>query len=97
MAALVRALPDGAALLDESGTIAAANESFAELCDRPSTDLLGLAFFEEFGALDGLFLADPYHDYTVDAHSLNAVAMLEGFAAEREREDRARADQAPSG
>ncbi|HZU95539.1 MAG TPA: ACT domain-containing protein [Planctomycetota bacterium] len=55
----------------------------------------------EFGALDCLAQADPYHAYTVDEHTLAAVAALEGETAapdggalvERpplEREDRVR-------
>jgi [protein-PII] uridylyltransferase len=54
----------------------------------------------EFGALDCLAQADPYHAYTVDEHTLAAVAALEGepaapdggTALERpaEREDRIR-------
>jgi len=57
----------------------------------------------EFGALDCLAQADPYHAYTVDEHTLAAVAALEGEPAapdggallERsapEREDRIRED-----
>src|SRR5581483_7617009 len=35
----------------------------------------------EFGALDCLAQADPYHAYTVDEHTLAAVAALEGEPA----------------
>jgi [protein-PII] uridylyltransferase len=56
----------------------------------------------EFGALDGLAQADTYHAYTVDEHTLAAVAALEGepaapdggvpaaASAPPEREDRIR-------
>jgi len=46
----------------------------------------------EFGGLDGLWLPDPFHEHTVDEHSLRCVEALDGFAASREREDELRTE-----
>lgn len=53
--------------------------------------LLG-EYLPEFGTLDGLWQQDPYHEYTVDEHSIRCVEALEGFAESREREDQLRAE-----
>jgi [protein-PII] uridylyltransferase len=48
--------------------------------------LLG-EYLPEFGTLDGLWQQDPYHDFTVDEHSLRAIDALERFGESAERED----------
>jgi [protein-PII] uridylyltransferase len=48
--------------------------------------LLG-EYLPEFGTLDGLWQPDPYHDFTVDEHSLRAIEALERFGESQERED----------
>ncbi|HVY60552.1 MAG TPA: HD domain-containing protein, partial [Planctomycetota bacterium] len=53
--------------------------------------LLG-EYLPEFGTLDGLWQQDPYHEFTVDEHSLRCVENLERFALSPEREDQIRAE-----
>ena len=53
--------------------------------------LLG-EYLPEVGTLDGLWQQDPYHEFTVDEHSLRCVEHLERFAESREREDQLRAE-----
>ncbi|GIW73178.1 MAG: hypothetical protein KatS3mg102_2720 [Planctomycetota bacterium] len=53
--------------------------------------LLG-AFLPEFGEIEGLWLPDPFHRYTVDEHTLRALEALERFAEGGRREDALRAE-----
>ena len=50
-ARLLDALPQGAALLDDQGTIAAANAEFERLAGRDARSLRGASFFDAFGSI----------------------------------------------
>jgi [protein-PII] uridylyltransferase len=79
-----RASPENARVFRE--LLRGRNRVGAALRDMHRASLLG-EYLPEFGTLDGLWQADPYHDYTVDEHSLRAVEALERFGDSQERED----------
>ncbi len=58
----------------------------AVLRDMRDCGLLG-EYIPEFGALDCLVWYRNYHDYTVDEHSLNAVAVLDELRGSERDED----------
>lgn len=66
--------------------LAGRNRVGAALRAMHRAGLLG-EYLPEFGTLDGLWQQDPYHDFTVDEHSLRAVEALEKFSDSQERED----------